>query len=194
MRERGSAARRVFLSLSLSGLVATALFGGVALLANNLTSVAAVAPAAPGTVLGKSGLPVPRFVSLKAGKVNVRVGPGDDYKVAWTFTRKQLPVEIIAEFENWRRIRDSDGQVGWVFHSLLTGLRTAVVTPWGGDEPRALRSRANRDAGVTAYLQPGVLASIDRCRANWCDLSGKGFSGWIQQDQLWGVYPNEEID
>ena len=150
--------------------------------------------AAPGVAAGKSGLPVPRFVSLKAGRVNVRVGPGEDYQVAWVFTRVGLPIEVIQEFDTWRRVRDSDGSVGWVFQSLLSGKRTAVVAPWASGEPRPIRASSSPDAAITAYLEPGVMASIDRCRDGWCRLSGDGFNGWIKQDQLWGAYPDEEID
>ena len=152
------------------------------------------AKAPPGIVVGKSGLPIPRFVSLKAGRVNVRVGPGEDYKVAWVFTKAALPVEVIQEFDTWRRVRDSDGAVGWVFHSLLSARRTAVVTPWANGDPRPIRAAAKLDSAVTAYLQPGVMAAIDRCRGGWCDVSGAGFSGWIEQAQLWGVYPDEVVD
>ena len=147
-----------------------------------------------GVVVGKSGLPVPRFVSLKAGRVNVRGGPGDDYKVAWVFTRQALPVEVIAEFDTWRRVRDSDGQVGWVFHSMLSSKRTAVVSPWQKGDPVPIHASGTADAAVTAYLQPGVLATIDHCRGGWCSLSGKGYSGWIEQGRLWGVYPGETVD
>ena len=141
-----------------------------------------------------SGLPVPRFVSLKSSKVNVRVGPGEDYGVAWVFVKPGLPIEVIQEFDNWRRIRDSDGQVGWVFQSLLSGKRTAVIAPWASDGPRPVRDRAAAAAEVTAYLEPGVMATVDRCRGGWCRISGDRFVGWIQQEQLWGVYPNEEVD
>jgi len=160
-------------------------------------SAEAAAPPAPGVVMGKSGLPLPRFVSLKAsGRVNVRVGPGEGYDVAWIFVRPSLPVEVIQEYDSWRRIRDSSGATGWVFHSLLTPKRTAVVALWGGDKAAALPIHANADqaASVTAYLQPGVQASVDSCRSGWCDLSGKGFAGWIEQSQLWGVYANETVD
>jgi SH3-like domain-containing protein len=145
-------------------------------------------------MVGKSGLPLPRFVSLKAGRVNVRVGPGEDYKVAWVFTKSQLPVEVIQEFDTWRRIRDSDGQMGWVFHSLLSAKRTAVVTPWAKGDPLPLRAGATSAAAVTAYLQPGVEAAIDKCTGGWCNLAGKDFGGWIEQTQLWGVYPGEVVD
>lgn len=141
-----------------------------------------------------TGLPVPRFVSLKAGRVNVRIGPGEDYKIAWVFTKPGLPIEIIQEYDTWRRIRDSDGTVGWVFQSLLSGKRTAVVAPWASGDPRPIRTRAAPDAPIAAYLQPGVMAEIDGCAEGWCRLEGDKFRGWISQDQLWGVYPGEEID
>ncbi len=143
---------------------------------------------------GPSGLPIPRFVSLKASRVNVRVGPGEDYKIAWVFTRANLPVEVIQEYDTWRRIRDSDGSVGWVFKSLLTGKRTAIVAPWAKGDPRPIHASETPDSAITAYLEPGVLGSIEACRSGECLLSGKGYSGWISQDQLWGVYPNEKIE
>jgi SH3-like domain-containing protein len=148
-------------------------------------------PAAKASV---TGLPIPRFVSLKAGRVNVRSGPGEDYKIAWVFTRPGLPIEIIQEYDTWRRIRDSDGTVGWVFQSLLSGKRTAVVAPWASGDPRPIRTSAAPDAPIAAYLQPGVMATIDSCYGGWCRLQGDKFRGWIRQDQLWGVYPGEEID
>ena len=152
------------------------------------------ASVAAGAKAGASGLPVPRFVSLKAGRVNVRVGPGEDYKIAWVFTKPGLPIEVIQEFDTWRRIRDSDGMVGWVFQSLLSGKRTAVVAPWAKGDPRPIRRDASPEAAITAYLEPGVMGEIDRCKDDWCRISGERFSGWITQDQLWGVYPDEQID
>ena len=157
--------------------------------------IPAASPLHAAGAVGKSGLQVPRFVSLKAGRVNVRVGPGEDYKIAWVFTRTGLPIEVIQEYDTWRRIRDSDGAVGWVFNSLLSGKRTAVVTPWGPKaEPQPIHADATANAAITAYLEPGVLGTVDRCRSGWCRISGKGFDGWIEQDRLWGVYPNEDVD
>ena len=146
-----------------------------------------------GVATGKSGLPVPRFVSLKSGKVNVRQGPGESYDIAWTFTRAALPVEVIQEYDTWRRVRDSDGSVGWVLQNLLSSKRTAVVAPWAAGAPRPLYSSPAATTTVSAYLEAGVLADVATCHQNWCRLSGNGFSGWIGEDQLWGVYPGEEI-
>jgi SH3-like domain-containing protein len=141
-----------------------------------------------------SGLPVPRFVSLKSDHVNVRVGPTKDNDVSWIYTRSSLPVEITAEFENWRRIRDSEGAEGWVYHSLLSGRRTAVVTAKLKDDLTPLYDRADPASGVSAKLEAGVLATVRRCSGGWCRISGSGFDGWIEQQRLWGVYPDEKIE
>lgn len=146
-----------------------------------------------GTVSG-TGLPVPRFVSLKSDHVNVRGGPTKDNDVSWIYTRSSLPVEITAEFENWRRIRDSEGSEGWVYHSLLSGRRTAVVTTKQKDQLTPLYDSADKASTVAARLESGVLASVKRCNGGWCRITGKGFDGWIEQQRLWGVYPDEKVD
>jgi SH3-like domain-containing protein len=160
-------------------------------------SIAAVPPchAAGEAAAGSaSGLPVPRYVSLKSDRVNVRSGPTKDHDVAWVFTKPGLPVEVTAEFENWRRIRDSEGSEGWVYHSLLTGKRTAVVTARAKDQLIAVSERPAEQGDVTAQLQPGVVAQVKRCDGKWCRVAGSAFDGWVPQERLWGVYPNEKVD
>ncbi|MGU3495068.1 SH3 domain-containing protein [Xanthobacteraceae bacterium A53D] len=147
-----------------------------------------------GAGLQGTGLPVPRFVSLKADRVNVRNGPNRDQDVAWIFTRAGLPVEITAEFETWRRIRDADGAEGWVYHSMLSGRRTALVTPWSKDAMVTLRDKPDGDSRVVARLEPSVLTIVKSCDGKWCHISGEGFDGFLEQGKLWGVYPNEKLD
>ncbi|WP_420909594.1 SH3 domain-containing protein [Kaistia nematophila] len=171
-----------------------AMVAALVLVAQPTGSANAQGAAGAAPKLGPSGLPLPRFVSLKAGRVNVRVGPGQGYKVSWVFTRSALPVEIVQEFDNWRRIRDSDGTEGWVFHSLLVGKRTAVVAPWQDGDPLPIRAAPNDTAEITAYLQPKVVSSVATCEGGWCRLVDKRFRGWIKQTNLWGVYPDEVID
>jgi SH3-like domain-containing protein len=146
------------------------------------------------SALTTSGLPVPRYVSLKSDHVNVRAGPTKDNDVAWVYTRSGLPVEITAEFENWRRVRDSEGAEGWVYHSLLSGRRTAVVTMKNKDDLAAVHERAEETSAVSARLQAGVVAQVKRCTSSWCRVAGDGFDGWIEQQRLWGVYADEKVD
>jgi len=144
--------------------------------------------------LGPSGLPIPRFVSLKAEKVNVRRGPSSDHAVAWVFQRKGMPVEIVAEFENWRRIRDSDGQEGWILQNMLSGKRTAEVAPWRQGEDIPLHSDAAAASGLVARVSSGVITDVKSCTGDWCEVSADGYKGWIEQTSLWGVYPGEPVD
>lgn len=143
---------------------------------------------------GKSSLPLPRFVSLKSDKVNVRKGPSTDQAIVWVFSRAGLPVEVIAESDNWRRVRDSEGADGWVFHSLLSARRTALVTPWAkGEERVPLYSSNSTGSRAVAELQAGVLGNVLTCDGEWCNVSVNDYSGYVQQDKLWGVYKGEEV-
>jgi SH3-like domain-containing protein len=141
-----------------------------------------------------SGLPIPRFVSLKSDRVNVRAGPNKDQDVRWVYTKAGMPVEITAEFENWRRIRDWEGAEGWVYHSLLSGKRTAIVAPNQTKNLVPLFDSPDAKASEAAKLQPGVMGSIKSCNGEWCLFAGKNFSGYVQQDRLWGAYPKEKVE
>ena len=144
--------------------------------------------------LGASGLQVPRFVSLKSNRVNVRKGPSTEHAVAWVFSRAGLPVEVIAEFENWRQIRDSEGSDGWVFHALLSGRRTALVMPWTKkNQSIALLDSASAGSDPVAQLEPGVLGSVHKCNGTWCNFTVGNYTGWIEQERLWGVYRSEDV-
>jgi SH3-like domain-containing protein len=139
-----------------------------------------------------SGLPLPRFVSLKSARVNMRVGPGRDYMVDWMYMRRGLPVEVIQEYDTWRKVRDSEGNEGWVLHSLLSGERMAIVAPWQeGGEMIELRDEPLANARVVAHLEPGVIAPVHACQAGWCELDVAGAHGFVSQKQVWGVYPDE---
>lgn len=169
-------------------------------LAGVLTAIlfasASLATVAAASETASSGLAIPRFVSLKSDRVNVRAGPTKDNDVSWVYMRTGLPVEITAEFENWRRIRDWEGAEGWVYHSLLSGRRTGMITPTAKSKTGSFPIHASADpqSAVLARLQPGVLGAVRRCTGTWCRVTGDGYDGWIEQDRLWGVYPNEKIE
>ena len=182
--------------IAVAGAVVWSLFGpkfdSQANAAVDATTTASIAP--ENASLGPSGLPVPRFVSLKAEKVNVRRGPSSDHPVAWVFQRKGLPVEIVAEFENWRRIRDSEGEEGWILQSMLAGKRTAVIAPWRGQQLTQLHSAPNKASSVSAQLAAGAMGEVSKCSGNWCEISAGGYDGFVEQDMLWGVYPGETVN
>lgn len=158
--------------------------------------LAALAPTAEAqNAKGASGLPLPRFVSLKSKRVNLRVGPSTDYATSWMYTRAGLPVEITQEYENWRKIRDADGTEGWVNQSLLSGERMAVAAPWmrgkGDNIYVNLRRDAQANSTITARLEPGVIFKIAECTGEWCKAQAEGNEGWVAQGEIWGAYPGE---
>lgn len=150
-----------------------------------------------------SGLPMPRFVSVRNAPTNVRVGPGTQYDVAFTFLRAGVPVEIVQEFDTWRKIRDVEGDEGWVHQNLVVGNRTALIAPWQEDGAVALRSNSGADARVRAWLSPRMLVSVRSCNGEACEVrlnhagpDGRAvtWQGYVPQDALWGVYAGEIID
>jgi SH3-like domain-containing protein len=157
-------------------------------------SLAAAHAGAEPSVGPKSGLSVPRFVSLKPDRVNVRTGPTRDHEIAFVYTRAGLPVEVTAESDNWRRIRDWEGSEGWVYHSLLSGRRTALVAPKDKNQLVSLYDSSDMTSAVIARLQAGVLATVKNCTGSWCRITGPKFDGWAVQEQLWGVYPDEKVE
>jgi SH3-like domain-containing protein len=153
----------------------------------------------PGEAGGEEGsaskLPLPRFVSLKSARVNLRVGPGKDYAVSWLYTKPGLPVEIVQEYELWRRIRDAEGTEGWVYHSLLSGVRTGIAAPWlkGKATTIDMRRSAGEDSGVVAKMEPGVVSKVKECAFSWCEVEVSGRRGYVHQNDIWGVYPDEKF-
>jgi SH3-like domain-containing protein len=144
---------------------------------------------------GPSGLPLPRFVSLKSGRVNSRIGPGVTYAVDWLYLKPGLPMEIIQEYDNWRRVRDADGSEGWINQSLLSGRRTAIAAPWqkGKEAMMELLDRPAGSARVVAIVEPGAIGNIQSCDGKWCEMAFGSRTGWIRQSQVWGAYPGELV-
>ncbi len=164
-------------------------------LAPGLPATLSAAVPAASTQSGRptpSGLPVPRFASLKAERVFVRQGPSNENPVSWVYLRKGWPVEVIAEQDVWRRIRDKDGQMGWIHALLLDGTRTAIVE---GTSMHALRGKPEGGARPVAWAEPGVLLRLKRCNEAWCEVEGgTGIDGWLERGALWGLLPGEQIE
>lgn len=150
-----------------------------------------------------SGLPLPRFASTRSEPINVRVGPGQKYDIAWTYLKSGIPVEIVQEFDTWRKIRDVDGTEGWIHQNLLAGTRAGYVTPLLANGEIALRASQSDESGTRARLGPGLKVTIKSCDGTWCEISvtspdptqrANTYSGYLHQEELWGVYPDEAFD
>ena len=162
-----------------------------------LALVAALVLASPAAIADPVGpvtkLPLPRFASLKTDRVNLREGPSKDHATKWVYERAGLPVEITAEFEIWRKVRDSEGVEGWVLHSLLSGRRTGLVMPTKRARTRSSTPARPHRRNLAATLQSGVIVNLRNCDGAWCLVDGDGFKGYIEQERLWGVYPGEKV-
>ncbi len=179
----GVKARRAARRGLMAGLLAAVALSGIA------------DPAWAQAAKGASGLPLPRFVSLKSKSVNLRVGPSVDYAVSWRYLKPGVPVEIIQEYDNWRRVRDADGTEGWVNQALLSGARTALAAPWMRGKGQGvlvnMRREPQSNASIVARVEPGVMLHIGQCTGEWCKAEAQGAEGWIVQTEIWGAYPGE---
>ena len=137
-----------------------------------------------------TNLPLPRFVSLKGSEGNARRGPGLTHRIDWVFTRAGMPLMITAEYENWRRVEDSEGAGGWVHYSLLSGVRTVLVTL----DMAELRDGPSDGATVVAQAEMGVVGRILECQPGWCRVSLEGTRGWISTSAVWGVKEGEIVE
>jgi SH3-like domain-containing protein len=126
-------------------------------------------------------------VSIKAAEANVRRGPSRSHRIDWVFQRRNMPVMVVAEHGQWRRIIDRDGAGGWVHHTLLSGTRTAIVDVDG----LAILARPDRNSTLRARAERDVIGSLRQCRAGWCEIDVGGFRGWVEAAGLWGVDPSE---
>ena len=159
----------------------------VGLMAALLTGTVSAATDERGPV---TNLPLPRYVSMKASEGNVRRGPSLTHRIDWIYTRRDMPLEITAEYGHWRRVRDQEGVGGWIHHSLLSGVRTVLIE----QDMLELQVRPHETAAVSAELELGVVARLEECLPDWCRLSVAGFRGWAPKSALWGVDPDELRD
>lgn len=150
------------------------------------------APAQPPAADGAQGLPLPRFASLRANEVNMRSGPGVQYPVEWIYQRQNLPVEIIAEHQAWRKIRDWQGAQGWVHQSMIAAKRSMIVV----GEVRTLRRKPDPASPAVARAEAGVIGRLHACpdAIDWCRVEAGGHEGWLRRDEFWGVQRGEVLE
>lgn len=139
-----------------------------------------------------SGLPLPRFVSLRAGEVNLRTGPGVQYPVEWVYRKSGLPLEIIAEYKTWRKVRDWEGAQGWVHQTMLNAKRSFIVT----GATRTITTQADLNARPVARMQAGVVGLLLACpsASEFCRVEVDGFEGWLPRTDFWGVIKGETFE
>ena len=137
-----------------------------------------------------TNLPLPRYVSLKAGEGNLRRGPSLSHRIDWVLKRRAMPLRVTAEHGHWRRVEDRDGIGGWVHYSLLSGTRTVIVET----DMLEIHSKPDPNTMTVAQLELGVVARIDECTPDWCRLVAGGYRGWATKRHLWGVKPDEVLD
>lgn len=136
-----------------------------------------------------SGQPIPRFVSLNSDEVNVRSGPGVRYPIQWIYQRKNMPMQVIAEYDTWRKVRDWEGTEGWVHRAMLSGRRGVIVVA----EETTLREKPSLASPAIARLMSGVVGLIGECNDTWCRLETHGVDGWLTRDAIWGLFEDETI-
>ena len=137
-----------------------------------------------------TNLPLPRYVSMKAAEGNVRRGPSLSHRIDWVYKRRDMPLEVTAEYGQWRRVRDRDGAGGSGHYSLLSGVRTAIVET----DMLALYQSPDTNSKVNARLEMGVVGRLGECGLDWCEMTTGGHRGWAQKSALWGVAPDELRD
>ena len=137
-----------------------------------------------------TNLQIPRYVSLKVNEANARRGPSLSHKIDWIYKKKNMPLEIYGEYENWRRVRDFEGFGGWVHYTLLSGIRFVLVK----NDLLEMRLLPSIDAQVIAKLPQHNIATLDKCTEDWCRVTDDGYKGWVPKSGIWGVYKKELKD
>jgi SH3-like domain-containing protein len=143
---------------------------------------------APFCIIAAEELALPRFVSIKANDANIRTGPGKRYPLKWQISRKNVPVEVLTEFEQWRKIRDVSGDEGWVHQSILSGNRYIIL-----ESEQIMRRSDSKSSRPTAKLEAGVIARLKTCTPEWCQIEVNEVAGWVPRKSVWGVYTHENL-
>ena len=141
------------------------------------------------TVRG-SGLPVPRYVTLKSDEANLRAGPGLEYPVLWQYRTPKLPVRVDAEFSIWRKIVDHDGTAGWMHGSVLSLSRMALVKT----NMAKIHDSPDPSSTVIALAERNALMRLQSCPKSWCRVEAVNVLGWIKRQAVWGLLQPESLD
>ena len=132
-----------------------------------------------------------KFAALRYGKINMHTGPGMQYPTAWVYQRKLLPVEVLAEYDKWKKVADPDGTTGWVQETMLTDKRAFLIR---GDQPKVLHHDPDAASSTVATLQPGVVGKLTACQRDWCHVKVDDYDGWLMKADFWGAGAGEVFE
>lgn len=151
-----------------------------------------------------TGLPIPRFVVLKSSDTNLRKGPNVKFPIVWSYKRKGYPMQLVAEFENWRKLRDYDGAEGWIHENLITGARNVMFTANHYKTKKSMYLERNSELILFRYpdensypmarIQLGAIGKLRKCQKEWCNIRVENTTGWALKSNLWGVLEKEILD
>lgn len=146
-----------------------------------LTAAAGCALAAPAAA---QDVEVPYWASIRASEVNMRVGPGEDYRINWVYRRPHLPVKVLRMMEGWRLVQDPDGARGWMLARFLSRERGAIVK---GKDLAEMREAGEEGSRLLWKLQPGVVGKLGDCKTAWCKFEVAGHVGYVREARVWGA-------
>ncbi|MBP5215723.1 MAG: hypothetical protein J6039_04110 [Alphaproteobacteria bacterium] len=140
----------------------------------------------------ENGNALPRMVSLRSSKINARSGPGSRYPIEWVYQQRGAPVEIIAEFELWRKVKDWEGSESWIHKAMLTNRRFAKVIIPGENN---IYAKQDDNEKIIAKVEDGVVGEVEKCPSpkSKCLLKFENIRGWMPRESLFGVYSDEVI-
>ena len=142
--------------------------------------------------IGKeTGLEIPRYVSLKSDNANIRVGPSKNYPIEIKYIKKNYPLKVLDEYEDWRKVEDFQKNFGWIHKSLISGTRTGIVL---SNDDKTIKLLNTLNGKIIGEIGKGNIVYLEKCKIDWCLVSSGNYKGWINKKYLWGVKEKEEIN
>ncbi len=142
--------------------------------------------------IGKeTGLEIPRYVSLKSDDANIRVGPSKNYPIEIKYIKKNYPLKVLEEYEEWRKVEDFKKNIGWIHKSLISGTRTGIVL---SNDNKTIKLLNTLNGNIIGEIGSGNIVFLERCKIDWCLVSSPNYKGWIDKKYIWGVKEKEVMN
>ena len=142
--------------------------------------------------IGKeTGLEIPRYVSLKSNDANIRVGPSKNYPIEIKYVKKNYPLKVLEEYEDWRKVEDFQKNFGWIHKSLISGIRTGIIL---SNENKTIKLLNTLNGNIIGEIGRGNIVYLEKCKIDWCLVSFGNYRGWIDKKNIWGIKEKEIIN